>query len=106
MEELLNLLKDGQSRTVEILAAELKTSTEDILRRLDFLERMGMIRRVFLNGQHDMPHSGAHSVQHAGTETCSASRHSCSGCSGCSKGCLLEGGFAHMGELWEVVVPK
>ena len=46
MEELLNLLRDGHSRSIEMLAAELNTSIDDIIRRIEFLERAGMIRRV------------------------------------------------------------
>ena len=85
MEELLNLLRDGHSRSIEMLAAELNTSTDDINRRIEFLERAGMIRRV-LNIKNN----------------CS---HGCNGghCPGCKKGCLPEGGFKNMGEMWEVV---
>lgn len=92
MEELLSLLKDGHSRSVEMLAAELNTTTDDILRRMDFLEHAGLIRRVLNTGK-----------------GCSAA--GCSSCSGCSgangtaacSSCLPEGGFKHMGEMWEVV---
>ncbi|MCR4632177.1 MAG: Lrp/AsnC family transcriptional regulator [Treponema sp.] len=100
MEELLNLLRDGHSRSIEMLAAELKTSTEDIIRRIEFLERAGIIRRV-LNIKNDC--SGG----------CPGG-HSCGTCPGCRshtensanspcKGCLPEGGFKNMGEMWEVV---
>lgn len=46
MEELLKLLSDGRSRTIEMLAGELHTTTDDILRKIDFLERSKIIRRV------------------------------------------------------------
>ncbi|MCR5189650.1 MAG: Lrp/AsnC family transcriptional regulator [Treponema sp.] len=95
MEEVLALLKDGHSRSVEMLAAELNTSTDDILRRIEFLEHAGLIRKVLNTG--------------SGQGCASAS---CSGCSGCScghnkkatcSGCLPDGGFKHMGQMWEVV---
>lgn len=91
MERLLELLKDGRARSLELIAIELDTSKEDIKRQLEFLENIGAIHRVSLNI------SG------------------CSGCSGCSKsnfndneagpackGCIPEGGFQNMGEMWEV----
>ncbi|MCR4741955.1 MAG: Lrp/AsnC family transcriptional regulator [Treponema sp.] len=93
MEELLALLKDGHSRSVEMLAAELNTSVEDIMRRMDFLERAGYIRKVVTNSP---------------GKSCS----SCSNCSSCSSGhgkksscsaCMPDGGFKHMGQIWEVV---
>ena len=46
MNELLKLLKDGRSRTVEMLAEELHTSAADVRRELEFLERIGTIRKV------------------------------------------------------------
>ena len=46
MNELLNLLSDGRSRTIEMLAAELHTTSDDVLRKIDFLERSKIIRRV------------------------------------------------------------
>ena len=91
MEELLNLLRDGHSRSIEMLAAELNTSTEDVIRRIEFLERAGIIRRV-LNIKNDC--SGG----------CPGG-HSCGTCPGCKAhaGCMPEGGFKNMGEMWEVV---
>ena len=61
MEELLNLLRDGHSRSIEMLAAELNTSTDDINRKIEFLERVGLIRRV-LNIKNDCSHgcNGGH----------------------------------------------
>jgi len=85
MRQLLGLLKDGKARSLEMLAAELDTSVEDIRRKLDFLERTGAVRRVSL------------------------SAGKCCGCGGCSggsgkcSGCMPSGGFANMGEIWEVV---
>ena len=93
MEELLNLLRDGHSRSIEMLAAELNTTTDNINRRIEFLEHNGMIRRV-LNIKNDCSHgcSGGHCPgckAHSGTSPC--------------KGCIPDGGFKNMGEMWEVV---
>ena len=88
MKDLLALLKDGNSRTVEDLAAELGTTTADIDRRLEYLEHIGMIRRVSFSAE--------------------AKCSSCSGCggSGCEaacKGCMPENVSANMGEMWEIL---
>ena len=86
MERLIELLKDGHARSLEMLAMELGTSVEDIKRQLEYLENIHVIRRIPLN-------VGG----------------SCTGCSGCSggsgaqcKGCLPEGGFQNRGEMWAV----
>ena len=91
MEELLLLLKDGKSRSVELLAAELSTTKEDVLRRLEFLEHAGKIHRVL----------NAHGCQNKGCSACGASGGK-KGKKQCG-GCLPQGGFKHMGEIWEVV---
>lgn len=84
MSELLGLLNDGNSRTIEQLAAELHTSPEDIGRQLEYLENIGMIRRVSV------------------TE-----KKSCGGKCGCSGaeciGCMPQNASANMGNVWEVV---
>ena len=86
MEELLELLRDGHARTLEGLAMELHTDTEDIGRKLEYLEMTGIIKKVFNS---------------------SGSCKTCSGCSGdgasTCKGCMPEGGFQNMGQMWEVV---
>ena len=87
MEELLNLLRDGHSRSIEMLAAELNTTSEDITRRIEFLERAGIIRRV-LNIKKGCSNSCGH--------------HNCSNCSAC----MPDGGFKNMGEMWEIVSNK
>lgn len=87
MEELLTLLKDGHARTTELLAMELNTSREDVERKIEYLEKMGVIRKVSFNVK------------------------GCSSCTGCPskgnqivcKGCLPEDGFNNMGQMWEVV---
>ena len=87
MEKLIELLKDGRSRSMEMLAAELGMSMEQVKRDIEFLENMGIIKRI------DLGSAGA----------------SCTGCSGCSgpgaacHGCVPEGGFQNMGTMWEVV---
>ncbi len=100
MEELLSLLKDGNSRTIEELAGELHTTPADILRKLDYLEHMGIIRKV--------------------TQTATSCGGNCSGCSGCSghahhgdsspassgascAGCMPDAAILNMGQMWEVV---
>ena len=85
MNELLELLKDGNSRTVDILAAELGTTPDDISRQLEYLERIGMIRKVSFS----VP------------KTCGGS---CSGCNAAEcKGCMPKNASVNMGEMWEVV---
>lgn len=88
MEELMALLKDGRSRSLEMIALELHRSVGQIRRDIEFLERTGMIRRIV------QPQGGA---------------PSCSGCDGCAPGktcpgCMPEGGFQNMGTMWEVVM--
>ena len=85
MQKLLELLKDGHSRTVEMLAAELNTSAADIRRQIEYLEQIGAVRRIaFPKG------------------------NGCSGCTGCEggtgcKGCMPANAESNMGEMWEVV---
>ncbi len=102
MEQLLELLKDGHARTTLMLAIELKTTPEDIKRKLEFMENMGIIKRV--------PIAKA------------SCQGSCSGCSGCGDGgdsktngktkkskescgpsCMPDAEIMNMGEIWEVV---
>ena len=89
MNELLKLLKDGKSRTPEMLAQELHTSIENVERDIDFLERSGLIRRISFAGPQNLSLS-------------------CNGCSGCGTGkktcagCMPEGGFQNMGIMYEV----
>ena len=83
MDELLRLLKDGNTRTIEQLAAELQTSDADIRRQLEFLEHIGAVRKNF--------------AQESGCGSCG----SCSG--GACKGCMPKNAKQNMGEMWEVV---
>lgn len=90
MEELLELLKDGHARTTIQLATELKTSPEDIRRRLEYLELIGVIRRISMMASSCNGCSG-----------CSGEGHG-SGKSGCS-GCMPGGELLNMGDMWEVI---
>ncbi len=90
MGRLLELLKDGNSRTLEILANELGTTTEDVARQMEYLEHIGAIRRVI------------QPFENKGCGTCS----SCGGCDGSAaacKGCIPQNAALNMGGMWEVV---
>ena len=87
MEELLSLLSDGRSRTIEMLASELGTSSDDILRKIDFLERSKIIRRVATS--YSKKCTGCSHCGNCGSKACAA--------------CLPEGGFKNMGMMWEVI---
>ncbi len=88
MQKLIELLKDGRSRTTAMLAEELGISTDQVKRDLEYLERMGVIRR---------------------TGYSAAQGHDCNTCGGCADGqkcksCAPEGGFKNMGNMWEVLL--
>ncbi len=86
MEEILALLKDGRSRSVEMLAKELGTSPEDIRRKIEFLEQAGIIRRLAETPAAASPCAACHGSS------------SCAGCPGC---CPAEG-LKNMGTRWVV----
>ncbi len=81
MESLLELLKDGHARTIELLAMELDTDVEDVKRQIEYLEHMGIIRRVNVS-------------------CCSK------GCGGDCGECAPKDGFKNMGEMYEIVLKK
>ncbi len=85
MEELLELLKDGHARTLELLASELQTDTDDIKRKIEYLENIGAIRKISLPG---CGATCAECATHSGTAPC--------------KGCMPDGGFKNMGGMWEL----
>ena len=87
MEELLQLLSDGRSRTIEMLAGELDTTTDDILRKIDFLERSKIIRRVATS--YSKKCAGCSHGVNCGSQACAA--------------CMPKGGFKNMGMMWEVI---
>ena len=68
-----------------MIATELNKSVDQIERDIEFLERMGVIRRIEFS--------------------------MCGSCSGCSSwegpktcpGCTPEGGFKNMGVMWEII---
>lgn len=86
MKELIELLRDGNARTVRLLAIELGTSVEDVKRQVEYLTNIGVIKKV------DMSCS------------CGGNCGGCSsdGCSSSCSSCLPEGGFKNMGEMYEV----
>ena len=97
MEQLLELLKDGHARTTQLLAMELHTSVEDVNRQMEYLENMGIIKRVIFSMN-----------SCSGCGGCSSGEHGSCNCGGDSeghvcKGCLPEDGFKNMGLMWEVV---
>lgn len=85
MQELLDLLKDGKSRSTKMLAEELGKPVELVERDIEFLERTGVIRRIEMS--------------------------MCGSCNGCSTGdekktcpgCMPKDGFQNMGVMWEIV---
>jgi DNA-binding Lrp family transcriptional regulator len=87
MEELLQLLSDGRSRTIEMLAAELGTTNDDILRKIDFLERSKIIRRVATS--YSKKCAGCSHGGNCSSQACAA--------------CMPEGGFKNMGSMWEII---
>ncbi len=89
MEQLLELLKDGHARTTKLLAMELHTSEEDVSRQMEYLENMGIIKRVIFSSKGCSGCSGCSSGNHSDGHTC--------------KGCLPQDGFQNMGQMWEVV---
>ena len=105
MEKLLSLLTDGRSRTIEMLAEELHTTSDDILRKIDFLERSKIIRRVATSYPQN------ETLLTAGKTPAPVCSGHCTFCTGCSHGngkthcnsCMPKGGFKNMGIMWEVI---
>ena len=71
----------GLTRTEKLLAIELHTSIDDVKRQIEYLEHMGIIRKVDVS-------------------CCSKS------CGGDCGKCAPEGGFKNMGEMYEIVLEK
>lgn len=83
MNDLIKLLSDGHARTEKLLAIELHTTVEDVKRQIEYLENMGIIRRVNYS-------------------SCGSGCSDGGGCGGnCSK-CAPKGGFQNMGVMYEV----
>ncbi len=85
----MELLKDGHARTTKLLALELHTSVEDVARQMEYLEKMGIIKKVVFSSKGCSGCSGCSSGKNAGEHTC--------------KGCIPQDGFQNMGQMWEVV---
>lgn len=91
MEELLMLLQDGKSRSLEMIASDLHCSVEQVKRNVEFLEKTGIIKHVSLLPEKDAPCGGCNGGCHG----------SCEG--GTCSGCMPKGGFTNMGSAWEVL---
>lgn len=81
MRDLIELLSDGHARTEKLLAIELNTTVEDVKRQLEFLEHIGIIRKIDMS-------------------CCSMS------CSGDCGKCAPKDGFKNMGSMYEIVQKK
>lgn len=69
-----------------MLAIELGTTIDDVKRKIEYMEKIGLIRRISFN---------------ISCQTCG----SCNAEEGEKKcpGCMPENGFQNMGEMWEVI---
>jgi len=103
MEELLALLKDGHARSVELLAMELNTDVEDVKRKIEYLENTGIIRRVNLTCSGCKSCTGCPSKSPSSKVSTADERSAGASSAPPCKGCLPDGGFKNMGEMWEVV---
>ncbi len=104
MEELIELLKDGKSRSLEMLADELNQPVENIKRSIEFLEKMGIIKKVDMNintGGCNSCSGCSVKSKGAGTNE-NGSKDSQSKPQAACQGCMPEGGFQNMGTIWEV----
>ena len=110
MEKLLELLKDGKSRSLEMIAMELGLTMDQVKRDIEFLERAGVIKKVPLTVGEGAGCTGCsgcavselasqvldgESAAEASTAQESSSAPPC-------HGCMPEGGFQNMGTMWEV----
>lgn len=86
MQKLLELLKDGRARTTVMLAIELDTTPEDIQRKLEYMEHMGIIRKVAAVSPSGSGCAGCHQSAKSGCESC-----------------MPKAELFNMGEMWEVV---
>jgi hypothetical protein len=81
MRDLIELLSDGHARTEKLLAIELHTTVDDVKRQIEYLEHMGIIRKVDMS--------------------------SCDGsCGGDCGKCAPKDGFKNMGSMYEIVLKK
>ena len=98
MNRLIELLGDGHARTIRMLADELNTTESDVMRQIDYLEHIRVIRKVIGDGA---PGNGCASGCGG---SCGASCKGCtSGGGNMCKSCMPDGGFKNMGQMWELV---
>ena len=101
MNTLIELLGDGHARTIRMLADELDTTESDVLRQIEYLEHIGIIKKVIGDNVRE---TGCASG--CGGKCGSSCGGSCNGCpSGgyMCKSCMPDGGFKNMGQMWELV---
>ena len=83
MQKLLKRLKSGRPFTTVMLAIELDTTPEDVRRKLEYMEHLGIIQKV------------------------SSTSVSCNGCHPERKrhctSCIPNADMLHMGEMWKMV---
>ncbi|MCR5595824.1 MAG: DeoR family transcriptional regulator [Lachnospiraceae bacterium] len=108
MEQLLELLKDGHARTIEMLALELDTTVSDVRRKLEFMENMGIIKRVSMSAASCGSGCGGCTGCSAGTKGIAVADTATSGV--CGKGtakscssCMPDKEILNMGEMWKVI---
>ncbi len=95
MDKLLELLKDGHARTTFMLAKELHTTSDDIKRKLEYMENMGIIKRVAI----DMPSCSGSCSGCVSYDSCTVPSDEKVNC----PSCMPSQELLNMGEIWEVV---
>ena len=93
MDRLIELLGDGHARTIRMLADELSTSEADVMRQIDFLQHIGVIRKVI----------GDNAENRGCTLNCGGSCNGCPSGGNMCKSCMPDGGFKNMGQMWELI---
>ncbi len=93
MNELIELLADGHARTIGMLAGDLGTSEADVLRQIDYLQHIGVIRKVI----------GDNASKGGCTLNCGGSCNGCPSGGKMCKSCMPEDGFKNMGQMWELI---
>lgn len=77
MNEILEMLSSGETRTIETIAAQLKLEPEMVKAQIEYLEQMGYLKPVQLDGD------------------CGGS------CSSCNKACDSKAGTKPLFTAWE-----
>ncbi len=86
MRNLIKLLKSGECCSTTMLAEKMGTTVSDVERTLEYLERIGVLRRTKLG-----------KIECADCGSCTSGKGG-----GQCKGCMPKGGFDNMGTIWEV----